>query len=655
MASAWSSRARPGGASTDRRPPRRARRQRSGLTRVGFGAGTAILAVIAVAAAMADTRPLADAVLRPSPPPVEPLRAPTLDDWFSGGSADFRFKTRLTAATMPSADAQFGSGAHLTPAPGDPSTWYVFGRRMGRVQPAPACEAMPIATGVDIWKSTDGGATWSEPVTLAAPTEGTPWNCFAGDGDAYYDDTTQTWHYLAQCRGRDNLWNGCHWTRTGSDPMGDWQADPANPVVSTAEGSATNLWARICHPSTNCFRDSQGPDGRPTVSDAGTFTIFDVATDPGYRYVRFHGAASSNSHQYTGLAKTADFVNWIVGPDDPAHLPTDAIFDSRFPKGFPAGDGHAGTPAWQEPHWLAPNSNDAVIGGGGGDVAYEAPWYYLVAEASDRPVCGIPGATWDLGIYRTSDVRNTVWDAPPPPHENPVAFSDDSVAGSPAPSACDPSYPRLLRDPATGETNLVYSRIIRTPGGPEAPPDVTRSGLYVYTLHWNLLQRAHPTSDGSAPEPSAPWRVIPAGANPPTPAPVGARRDGYRSPDGNGYLVFNCDSGAHSCGPSKAIYQDRYVGAGTDPPMRSYVFGGKAAALDGETGTARFLVGQLDDAGRWLQTDAVDAAIAGSDYTSVVSQPVALRPDTAWLRFMVWVNGEKFTAAAGELFVEPRP
>ena len=97
------------------------------------------------------------------------------------------------------------------------------------------------------------------------------------------------------------------------------------------------------------------------------------------------------------------------------------------------------------------------------------------------------------------------------------------------------------------------------------------------------------------------------------------------------------------------------MGAGTDPPMRSFVFGGKAAALDGETGTARFLVGQLDDAGRWLQTDAVDAAIAGSDYTSVVSQPVALLPDTAWLRFMVWVNGEKYTAAAGELFVEPRP
>ncbi|MGI9023012.1 MAG: hypothetical protein ACR2HV_07255, partial [Acidimicrobiales bacterium] len=362
---------------------------------------------------------------------------------------------------------------------------------------------------------------------------------------------------------------------------------------------------------------------------------------------------------FTGLAKTADFVNWVVGPDDPPPLPPDNIFDNQFPKGLPPGDGHGGSPAWQEPHWLPPNSNEAVIGGGGGDVVHEAPWYYLVAEASDRPLCGMPGATWDLGVYRTAEVRNTVWDSPARPHENPVAFSDESVPGSPLPSSCDPSYPRLVKDPATGETHLVYSRVVKMPGVPDAPPDPTRSGLYVHTLRWNLLDKARPDA------PSSPWRVISAGADPPPPSPLAARRDTYRAPDGNGYLVFNCDGAMPSCGRSKAIFQDQFLddddvprsggrsGPRSRPAMTKYVFGGKAAALDGEGGSAQFLVGQLSATGQWLQTDAVTVDVGGSDYTSVMSTPVTLLPDTAWLRYMVWVNGENYTVAAGDLFIEP--
>jgi len=151
------------------------------------------------------------------------------------------------------------------------------------------------------------------------------------------------------------------------------------------------------------------------------------------------------------------------------------------------------------------------------------------------------------------------------------------------------------------------------------------------------------------------WRVISAGADPPPPSALSARRDAYQAPDGKGYLAFNCDGSPPTCGPSKAIYQDVRLGHGSAPAMTSYVFGGKAASLDGQTGRVQFVVGQLDAAGRWLRTDAVTATINGSDYTGVVSAPVALRHATAWLRYMVWVNGEKYTVKAGELFVEPRP
>jgi len=134
-----------------------------------------------------------------------------------------------------------------------------------------------------------------------------------------------------------------------------------------------------------------------------------------------------------------------------------------------------------------------------------------------------------------------------------------------------------------------------------------------------------------------------------------ARRDAFRSPDGRGYLTFDCDGPPPTCGPSKAIFQDMKLGHGSAPSMGHYVFGGKAASLDGQTGRVRFVVGQLDAAGHWLRTDAVSATINGSDYTGVVSDPVVLRHDAVSLRYLVWVNGERYTVKAGELFVEPRP
>jgi hypothetical protein len=66
--------------------------------------------------------------------------------------------------------------------------------------------------------------------------------CAIVDGGAYFDEATTTWHYLGQCLARDDVWNMCHYTLQGEDPMaGNFNVNPHNPVVRSGQ-----LWSSIC-------------------------------------------------------------------------------------------------------------------------------------------------------------------------------------------------------------------------------------------------------------------------------------------------------------------------------------------------------------------------------------------------------------------------
>jgi hypothetical protein len=78
--------------------------------------------------------------------------------------------------------------------------------------------------------SEDGGRTWSNAAVIAAPVPNTASECALVDGAAYYDATYDSWHYLSQCLDRNHAWMLCHFHRNGSNPMGPFVANPANPV-----------------------------------------------------------------------------------------------------------------------------------------------------------------------------------------------------------------------------------------------------------------------------------------------------------------------------------------------------------------------------------------------------------------------------------------
>ncbi len=64
--------------------------------------------------------------------------------------------------------------------------------------------------------------------------------CAIVDGGGFLDADTMTWHYLGQCLARDEVWNMCHFTRHGDDPLGPWTPNPANPVVRSGQ-----LWGYV--------------------------------------------------------------------------------------------------------------------------------------------------------------------------------------------------------------------------------------------------------------------------------------------------------------------------------------------------------------------------------------------------------------------------
>jgi hypothetical protein len=174
------------------------------------------------------------------------------------------------------------------------STWYLFGRwDVGATKKCPSGEI-----SINVRASTDSGATWGLPQVIAKPDETT--TCIYADGSGYYDTETATWHYLVQVLdvGGKGGWMGAHFSLQGPSPLGNWVADPKNPVITSG-----SLFRRICAgPTKHCL---------PGMVDEGTFQI--VEKRGGDFYVTFHGYDYKRRRAARGVARTADFATWEAG------------------------------------------------------------------------------------------------------------------------------------------------------------------------------------------------------------------------------------------------------------------------------------------------------------------------------------------------------
>ncbi|CAF1540223.1 unnamed protein product, partial [Adineta steineri] len=95
----------------------------------------------------------------------------------------------------PSSTAMWNVGTYIKPLDG---RWYVFYRE-GFYAPTPAfCNGIVPLTRIAVRNSTDFGKTWSEPAVVALPGNSTFDNCAALDGAPFFDNDTDSWHYLAQ-------------------------------------------------------------------------------------------------------------------------------------------------------------------------------------------------------------------------------------------------------------------------------------------------------------------------------------------------------------------------------------------------------------------------------------------------------------------------
>lgn len=242
--------------------------------------------------------------------PLAPAAPPTITDFWNG-NAHFSLiaKTRFDEYDM----AVMNVGFHFVTRG---TTWYLFHREYN-FAPRPAYCTADFARIV-VRKSEDEGSTWSDPVVVATPpifdpsttTPQAPDECALTDGAGYYDEAADTWHYLSQCNNRTRIWNLCHYSLKGSDPMvGNFTKNPANPVVVGGQ-----LWSQICA--------GRGKNCDPHTHDEGTPEIVTTDAD-GYHYVTFHGCNDGATRSARGVAKTKDFVAWETQGEN---LPNDAIF-----------------------------------------------------------------------------------------------------------------------------------------------------------------------------------------------------------------------------------------------------------------------------------------------------------------------------------------
>ena len=252
--------------------------------------------------------------------------------------------------------------------------WYAFNRMPVTAAPqdqASACvKAGHPLLQVVVRTSADHGTNWTDPTVIVAPS----WSsqaadyCEVTDGDAFFDEETDTWHYLGQCINTTGHWDMCHYTRGGSVPIGRFVADRENPVVRGGE-----LWGRICKGVEKACPESMQDEGTPQIIKK---------SEEGYFYVTFHGANYGNPVTGArGIARTRDFEHWEVTGDD---LPSDALLSSRDCNDWHVDWGPGG-----------------CIGEGNARMLLSGGYYYMLAEAADRNLICQPGQTWVFGLVRS--------------------------------------------------------------------------------------------------------------------------------------------------------------------------------------------------------------------------------------------------------------
>ncbi|WP_221469126.1 hypothetical protein [Cohnella nanjingensis] len=504
----------------------------------------------------------------------------TMADYWNG-NADWVFLRKDTQAST--GFKSYFDGAQVKMM--SDGTWYLFNRKY---VPDSTCLG-GTALEMQVRKSTNKGVTWSLTVLVLPHVAGTPYACDATDGDVIYNATENQWHFLFQCSD-DSSWKGCMLSRSGADPMGLFTIAPAkgNPVLTGGQ-----LWNQICNTATKKCSVIAGGPGK--VHDEGTFNIFKY--DGTYYWVGFHGY--DGVHGYRGIAKTADFQNWIAG-DSAQGVPADAVMTLND------------SATWRE-SWATGGS----VGGGAGSMIQEGSYYYHLVEAADVNLACTSNQNWDYGLFRSSSLTNTTWDQFP--RGNPVIYSSRASEDANGILPCNVQYAGMYKDPTDGFIYLAYGR---------RSNDANDDGLYWYRLEKsaNLLKN----SDFGMSTMDYWYRLGP-----------GTNRSVYRlpnnSPDGTPYLASNCGG---TCVGTNSIYQDVSIAGGTSGILR---FGGKFMS-EGANGSLSLVIRQFDSTGTIIQTD--NLPIGTTTSWASFGQTVALQAAARTIRYeyYMWTNNLTYRA-----------
>ena len=333
-----------------------------------------------------------------------------LMDQLWNGTASFRPLVNFQIQTVPDNGKPFvngmDEGTQIVPFNG---VWYLFNREYKFATQPPQCPR--DFSRIVVRRSIDHGHTWSNEAIVAQP-DLTGDECALGDGHAYWDSDTQTWHYLAQMLSATRQgWYIDHFSRRGSDPMGKFDADSNNPVIK-----AGSLWSKICGPGKACPVGTGG-EGTPEISQKAN----------GFYYVTFHGVhVRPVAAAYRGMAKTPDFHTWITSDKD---LPNDAIWSGRDCQGWKVD-------------W---DPQTGCIGGGHASTLITQEYTYMLIESHDLALPCTAGQHWVVGLARGRGFQMSggwqEWAG------NPLLKNEN---GSP----CSIQYPRLFKD--AGRVYLSY-------------------------------------------------------------------------------------------------------------------------------------------------------------------------------------------------------